>query len=178
MATSLVVTIIGDDRPGIVNALSAIAQRFHANWAGSHMASLAGQFAGIVHLEAAEADAEPLAAALRALDASGLHVVIRRSVPSVAPPRGRRLRLELVGHDRPGIVRELSGSLAAIGVSIDELHTQIVSAAMSGDRLFKVKALLSVPEAVPDDELRHSLEAIANEMMVDFEPAGHGAASA
>ncbi len=171
MTASLVVTVIGDDRPGIVNALSDIAQRFSANWAGSHMASLAGQFAGIVHLEAADADAEPLIAALRGLDTLGLHIGIARGSPKSPAGARRKLRLELVGHDRPGIVRDLSGSLAAIGVSIDELHTQIVSAAMAGGQLFKVKALLAVPIAVADDALRVSLEAIANEMMVDIEPA-------
>lgn len=177
MTTSLVVTTIGDDRPGIVNALSDIARRHHANWAGSHMASLAGQFAGIVHLEVADAQAESLIAALRGLDAMGLHVVIAKgaSKPPAAPRR--KLRLELIGHDRPGIVRELSGSLAAIGVSIDEMHTQIVSAAMSGDQLFKLKALLAVPQSVSDAALRGAMEAIANEMMVDIEPGGDSIAA-
>ena len=51
MITSLVVTVMGPDRPGIVSLLSAKAQGFGANWAGSRMASLAGQFAGMVHFE-------------------------------------------------------------------------------------------------------------------------------
>jgi glycine cleavage system regulatory protein len=169
MTTSLVATAIGDDRPGIVSALSDIARRFDANWAASHMASLAGQFAGIVHLEVDDAQAARLTDALRGLEAMGLHVVIAKGARGAPQPR-RRLRLDLVGHDRPGIVRELSGSLAAVGVSIDELHTQIVSAAMSGDHLFKVKARLAVPPSVSDDALRCALEAIANEMMVDLEP--------
>jgi methionyl-tRNA formyltransferase len=172
MTTSLVVTAIGDDRPGIVNRLSDVARRFGANWAGSHMASLAGQFAGIVHLEIADADAEALAGALRELEASGLHVVIAKGARTIAPEPRRKVRLELVGHDRPGIVRELSGSLAALGISIDELHTQIVSAAMSAGYLFKMKAQLAVPGAVSDDALRYALEALANEMMVDIEE-GH-----
>jgi glycine cleavage system regulatory protein len=178
MTTSLVVTTIGDDRPGIVNALSDIARRFNANWAGSHLASLAGQFAGIVHLEVADAQAEPMIAALRGLDAMGLHVVIAKGANRPPAVGRRKLRLELVGHDRPGIVRELSGNLASIGVSIDEMHTQIVSAAMSGDQLFKLKALLAVPHTVADDALRNALEAIANEMMVDIEPAGESPSTA
>ena len=174
MSTSLVVTVVGDDRPGIVNGLSEIAQRFRANWTGSHMASFAGQFAGIVHLEVADADAEPLIAALRGVEASGLRVVITKGAGKPPPTAPRRLRLELVGHDRPGIVRELSGSLAALGVSIDELHTHVTSAAMSGDTLFKVKALLAAPRSVGDDALRAALEALANEMMVDIEPGDSG----
>ena len=169
MTTSLVVTAIGPDRPGIVNELSDAAQRFGANWAASRMANLAGQFAGMVHFEVAEDRADALCKALSALESSGLRIVIARSPAGAAPGARRRVRLELVGHDRPGIVRDLSGSLAQRGVSIEELETQVASAAMSGESLFKVKAVLAVPESLPNAELRRGLEALANEMMVDVE---------
>src|SRR4029453_5319849 len=78
MTASLVVTVVGPDRPGIVNQVSDAARRFDANWAGSRMASLAGQFAGIVHFEVADAKADALAGALRELGSSGLQVVIAR----------------------------------------------------------------------------------------------------
>lgn len=169
MAASLVVTVIGSDRPGIVNQLSDAAQRFGANWAGSRMASLAGQFAGMVHFEIGEQNADALAAALQDLERAGLRVVIVRSDAQQPPAARRGVRLALVGHDRPGIVRDLSGSLARLGVSIDELHTQVVSAAMSGERLFEVKALLAVPADLDNDALQRELETLANEMMVDIE---------
>ena len=169
MTTSLVVTVIGPDRPGIVNQLSDVAQRLGANWAASRMANLAGQFAGMVHFEVADDRGEALAAALGALESPALHVVIARSQGGGAATARRQVRLELVGHDRPGIVRDLSGSLAQRGVSIEELETHVSSAAMSGESLFKVKALLAVPASLPDAELRRGLEALANEMMVDVE---------
>ena len=75
------------------------------------------------------------------------------------------------GHDRPGIVSDLSSALAKLGVSIDELQTQVASAAMSGDELFKVKALLAVPAEVSNATMRQALEDLANEMMVDLETA-------
>jgi len=169
VTTSLVLTVIGSDHPGIVNLLSDVAQRFGANWAGSRMASLAGQFAGIVHFEVPDQNAKPLASALDGLVSSGLHVVIAMGDSKAVPAGQRIVRLELVGNDRPGIVRDLSGNLARRGVSIEELHTQVVSAAMSADQLFKVKALLAVPEALTDDELKRELEALATEMMVDID---------
>lgn len=169
MTTSLVVTAIGPDRPGIVNALSDVAQRFGANWAGSRMANLAGQFAGMVHFEVSDEKADALAEALGALQSSGLRVVIARSQGGGAQAVRRRVRLELVGHDRPGIIRDLSGNLAQRGVSIEELDTHVASAAMSGEHLFKVKAVLAVPADLPNEELQRGLEALANEMMVDLE---------
>ncbi len=169
MTTSLVVTAVGPDRPGIVNELSDAAQRVGASWAESRMANLAGQFAGMVRFEVADERVDALSAALSALESAGLRVVITRSTAGTGQAPRRRVRLEVVGHDRPGIVRDLSASLAARGVSIEELETGVASAAMAGGSLFKLKALLAVPESLPDAELRRGLESLANEMMVDVE---------
>ena len=172
MNTSLVITAIGPDRPGIVEALSDVGQRFGANWAGSRMASLAGQFAGMVHFEVDEAKAAGLEEALRALESTGLRVTIQRGGKPARGDATRIVHLELVGHDRPGIVHELSESLARRGVSIEDLHTQVASAAMAGGPLFKVLARLAVPASLADADLKGALEALANEMMVDLEGAG------
>jgi glycine cleavage system regulatory protein len=169
VTTSLVLTVIGSDRPGIVNLVSDVARRFDANWTGSRMASLAGQFAGIVHFEVTDPNAEPLAKALRELVSAGLHVAIATGASGAAPSEKRIVRLELVGNDRPGIVLDLSGCLAGRGVSIEELHTDVVSAAMSADPLFKVKAILAVPETLSNDALKRELETLAVEMMVDID---------
>jgi glycine cleavage system regulatory protein len=173
VTTSIVLTVIGADHPGIVNQISDVAQRFGANWVESRMASLVGQFAGLVHFEVPDQNAEPMAGALRALDAAGLHVVVAFGEASAAAAGQRTVRLELVGNDRPGIVRELSGSLARRGVSIEELHTEVVSAPMSAEQLFRVNALLAVPAHLPDETLKSELEALATEMMVDIELADH-----
>jgi glycine cleavage system regulatory protein len=175
VSKSLVLTVIGKDRPGIVNRLSDVGQRFGANWAGSRMAGLAGQFAGIVHFQVPDEKLEPLAAALRELNSKDLVVVIAEADAADAAAAQRMVRLELVGNDRPGIVRDFSGCLARRGVSIEELHTEFVSAPMSADPLFTVNALLAVPAELRDAELKSELEGLATEMMVDFEFDAHGA---
>jgi glycine cleavage system regulatory protein len=169
MTASLVVTTIGPDRPGLVNLLSNAAQAVGANWTASRMAHLSGQFAGIVEFEVDDARADALEAALRNLASSGLHVVIARTRTEPQRNPRQQARLELVGHDRPGIVRELSGALTALGVNIEELETHVTSAAMAGGNLFKMRALLAVPDGVTTHALRASLEALANEMMIDLE---------
>jgi methionyl-tRNA formyltransferase len=168
MLTSLVVTVIGPDRPGLVSRLSDCGRAHGASWAESRMASLAGQFAGIVRFEVDAAQVEPLAAALAALESLDLRVVVARGKAPAKRADARLLKLELVGHDRPGIVRDISRVLADCGVSIDELHTEIVSGAMSGGSLFQVKAMLEVPATLATAELRRMLEALANELMVDI----------
>ena len=165
--TSLVATVTGPDRPGIVSLLSERAQGFGANWAGSRIATLAGQFAGLVHFEVPPPNAEPLSAALAGLQPSGVHVAIAKQEPIPVPVGRRAVKLELVGHDRLGIVSELSGSLARRRISIEDLHTEIVDGATPAEHLFKVRALLVVPETVAIDELRLALEPLMNEMTVD-----------
>jgi len=165
---SLVVTAIGSDRPGIVRQLSERAQGFGANWAGSRMANIAGQFAGMVHFEVPSANADALAAALQGLESAGLRIVIAKTAHPPVPVGRRMVTLELEGPDRPGIVRDLSYSLADRGVSIEELHTEIVDVADNG-HTFRVKALLAVPMALANDELERGLDALASEMLIDLD---------
>jgi glycine cleavage system regulatory protein len=167
MLTSLVVTVIGADRPGLVSLLSERGRAHGANWAESRLASLAGRFAGMVRFEVDEADAARLAAALAELEALGLRVAVEQGTATAQPAGARTLSLELVGNDRPGIVSDISRVLAERGVSIDELETEVVSGAMSGGHLFRARALLQVPATLATAELRALLEALADELMVD-----------
>ena len=80
----------------------------------------------------------------------------------------RALRLELVGQDHPGIIRQLSHALAERRVNVDELDTSVTSAPMSGEALFRARASLRVPSDAPLEELRETLEKIADELMVDL----------
>jgi glycine cleavage system regulatory protein len=175
MTTSLVLTVIGRDRPGLVSALSDKAAALGANWLESRMAHLAGHFAGIVHLEVADDRVDRLLADLRTLDAIGLHVEATRTEPS-AGAGGRVLALDLVGQDKPGIVRDVSRTLAGLGVSIESFESEVASGAMSGEALFRAHARLRVPESVSGDALRRAMEALANELMVDLELADPPAA--
>jgi glycine cleavage system regulatory protein len=167
MLTSLVVTVIGPDRPGLVRLLSDCGTVHGASWEESRMASLAGQFAGMVRFAVDSARAAALAAALTALESEGLRIVIAQGSGAASVPAARTLKLELVGHDRPGIVRDISRLLAERGISIQELNTSVESGAMSGGSLFRVEAMLAVPNALATDELRAALEGLANELMVD-----------
>jgi len=168
MMTSLVVTLIGPDRPGLVSAVSDKAAAFGANWADSLMANLAGQFAGILHLQVPADKADALAEALRGLAAPGMQIVVAKG-SEIGHREVRRMPLELVGHDRPGIIHTISSQLARQGVSIESLKTAIVSGAMSGEQLFEMHAVIAVPADLPVADVKSGLEAIANDLMVDID---------
>ena len=166
--TSLVVTVMGPDRPGIVSLLSDRAQRFGANWAASRLANLAGEFAGMVHFEVPKENADALADALRGLESSGLRLVIAKGDGAGAPSGLRGVELELVGEDRIGIVSNLTRILAESGISIETIHTELAGGKPSGKATFKVAAHLLVPQSLSSEDLRRRLETLASEMMVDI----------
>lgn len=169
MSVHLVLTVIARDKPGIVETLSQAVSDHGANWLGSRMARLAGEFAGIVEVSAPDGDASKLVESLRGLESQGLRIQIEQSSAGESPAgASRSLLLDLVGNDRPGIVREITQALARRGVNVDELSTGCESAAMSGEVLFRATARLDVPADVTVESLSDELEKIASDLMVDL----------
>jgi glycine cleavage system regulatory protein len=166
MAT-FTLTCVGDDRPGLVSALSAPISAHGASWERSQMARLAGKFAGVLLLEVDDDRAEALVADLTALKDHGLLVVLERTDVPVEVT-SKRLTLELLGADHPGIVAEISAALAAGGIGIEELNTDLRAAPMAGGLLFEAHAVLVAPPEASTDELRGTLEALAHALMVDI----------
>jgi glycine cleavage system regulatory protein len=167
MRTSLVLTVIGDDKPGIVEQLADRVLASGANWEESRMARLSGKFAGLLRVSVEADRAEALAAGLRNLGAGGLTVVVEGSADS-GSVAARTVHLEVVGNDHPGIVRDIARVLAQHDVNIEELETDVTSAPMSGDALFRARATLRIPATVTMERLRGLLEALAGELMVDL----------
>lgn len=167
MRASLVLTVIGQDRPGIVEHLSQIVAASDGNWEESRMSRLAGKFAGILRVSVDQTRADHLAQALTELEAKGLRVVVEKSEVEEAGAFST-LALELVGNDHPGIVRDIAHALATRGVNIEELETEVSSAPMSGGELFRARAQLRTPAGVGSSELRAVLEGLADDLMVDI----------
>ena len=163
--TSLVLTCIGADREGLVEALSEVVQKFEGNWQESRMARLGGRFAGILQIEVPARKEEALRAALEQLDASGLRAVVETTAPH--EPLEDPLELELIGLDRAGIVFEISRVLRAHGVNVEELDTTRQNAPESGELLFQARASLRIPAGVDQTVLFSELEALAADLMVD-----------
>lgn len=164
---SLVLTILGDDRPGLVSAVSAPISAHWASWERSEMSRLAGKFAGIVVVSVPSDRLDALVAELIALESQGLQVIVERT-DEPSPHLFQRLHLDLLGADRPGIVAEISAALAEANVSIEELSTGVRNAPMAGGTLFEARAVLNAPSDSDTDALRAVLEALADELMVEI----------
>ncbi len=168
--TSVVLTVLGKDRPGLVESLAKTIEQHGGNWVESRFGRLAGQFAGVVRVDLPSERVAGLEEAASGLQGQGLRVAVAAvDGPSVGDEPGVTLKLELVGHDRPGIVHEVARALAAEGVNVTSLETDQVSAPMSGEPLFKAAAWLAVPSNRRVDAVREGLERVAEALDLDLE---------
>lgn len=163
----LVLTVIAADQPGLVERLAQCIAGHGGNWLESRMSRMAGQFAGILRVAVpSEAHAE-LAAALQGLQEQGIRVLLAHS-GSESPSSWQEIALELVGNDRPGIVRDITRLLAEHGVNLESLDTDVLSAPMSGAPLFRAEARLAVPSELSLEVLQSRLETLADDLMVEL----------
>ena len=168
MQVPLVMTIIGPDRTGLVESVARVVADHGGNWLESRMCRLGGEFAGILRIELPVEKRQLLHNALQKLQEQGLQIVVRPGETAAAATPGRQARLEIVGHDRPGIVREITRVLAGAGVNVEEFSSECVSAPMSGETLFKAVTRLQLPGGCDAAALKSGLEKIAGDLLVDL----------
>lgn len=169
MLATLVMTVIGPDRPGLVQLLATRVADHGGNWLESRMCRLGGQFAGLLRVEVAEEQSDALRRALAGLEAEGLNVIVHPDGSTPMPAAtGAIATLELVGNDRPGILRSISAVLAAHRVNVEELASERVSAPMGGGTLFQARAKILVPAGANLAAMRADLEKLAADLMVDL----------
>ncbi len=170
MDTAFIISFIGDDRPGLIEELSAVITEQGGNWRESRLQQLAGKFAGLVSVSLPAGRGEELRHALKALAPRGLSVKVTalESLPE-AEYAGRTIRLAIVGPDRPGIVREISAALARQHINVVDMHSDVSSAPMSAEAIFTASVEAHIAEQSDLDELNEALEDIANQMLVDVQ---------
>jgi glycine cleavage system regulatory protein len=131
------------------------------------MSRMAGQFAGILRVDVPLDAHSGLVTALENLQAQGIRVQV--TAGGTEPVSAwQAIRLELVGNDRPGIVRDITRLLSSQGVNLESLNTEVVPAPMSGELLFQAQAMLGVPQSLPLDQLQGLLETLADDLMVEL----------
>ena len=169
MNTKIVLTVLAEDQPGIIQTVSNVLKQYGGNWDQSSMSSLAGQFAGILLASVPEKHAGECVKALHGLKKAGLQVLAHISDEPQEDKATSQYSLDLVGNDRPGIVHDITTLLAGHGVSVLDLETRVESASMAGGALFRASATLEVPHPVDVDILADDLEELANDLMVDIQ---------
>jgi len=165
MKTYLVMTVLGNDRPGLVSSLADTVAAHGGNWLESRMARLAGQFAGIIRIECPSDTADALATELQSPE-TGLTVAVARE-DGAEPAARSTVAVDVMGLDRPGIVKELTAAVVSAGGNIEELTTGLESAPMSGHQMFRAQGVISIPENTDVSILTDAIEHLGGDLTVD-----------
>lgn len=173
MVTEIIFTIVAEDRSGLVEIVSEVVTRHSGNWVDSSMAHLGGEFAGIVCVEVPDINASQFEKDLAALVSQEIEIHVRKGKKQELAPAGSRASIELTGADHSGIVHEVSRVLAQLGTNIEMLQTEVYSASMSGDQMFKANIKILLPVNLEIEDVSDALEAIANDIMVDIVVSDH-----
>ena len=170
MTQDIILSVVAADRPGLVDEVASVIASHGGNWLAASMARLGGQFAGIVQADIPADQRTAFESAIAGLAGKGIEVSLRsEDAPSGAAAQGHMAHLSLTGADHPGIVRDISHTLAEHGVSIEQFHTQLFKGSMSGEAMFAVQADMMLPADLDDGKLREALEDIAGDLLVEIE---------
>ncbi|MBH0072688.1 glycine cleavage system protein R [Pseudoalteromonas sp. NZS127] len=163
----LVITILGQDRPGLVESISSVILDNHGNWLSSNLSHLLGHFAGIIQIEVSEEHFQALQNALNALPK--LDVRIETGNTEIEPVAREQLNFVITGNDRPGIVQELASVIRHKGANITHLNSRQQSAPNWGVPIFSAVATVTLPNGLNKEEVINALESITSDLIVDVE---------
>ncbi|NVK86783.1 MAG: glycine cleavage system protein R [Gammaproteobacteria bacterium] len=166
MTAKLLISVFGDDRPGIVQRLSQVVRDQDGNWLESHLSHLGGRFAGLILAEFPATKLDTAFAELNQL--SELTLDIRAEILADAPRDYHKFDIEIVGNDKAGIVNEITNALSRVMVNVESLNSTIEPAPMSGGELFKAAIVAAAPLDLDIAEIQTALEAIAADLMVEI----------
>src|SRR5690349_1400354 len=169
----LVLTAVGPDRPGLVNAISSLIHAAGANLEDSRMAILGGEFALLVLVAGSEASVARVESESPRLERElGLKLLLKRT-QAETPRDFLPYAIRVSGVDRPGIVRSVTDLFARRGINVASLESRVTFAPLSGTPLFTLEAELEVPSQVALSELRREINTLSDEENLDvqLEPA-------
>lgn len=168
MIQHYILTLIGEDKPGLVKNLAEVVKKHGGNWEESRLANLRGKFSGIVVVSLPSEASSDFELSVTALAEQGLSIRAHPTQLSARPNIKTRM-LEVVANDRPDILREVTSVLSKLGVNVEELSTSCEPAPMSNELLFRAHAQISIPEGLSDGQIAEALEELADDLMVELQ---------
>ncbi|ABG41827.1 amino acid-binding ACT [Paraglaciecola sp. T6c] len=162
---SLIFTLVGKDKRGLVDSLAQSVFKLGGNWLGSNLSYMAGHFAGFVEIQLPE---EKKAALIEQFSTHpDLSINLVEGDNNLAA-HTQTVQIDIMGNDKPGIVQELTTILNRFNLNIVKFDSTCDSAPNWGGLLFKANALVAIEEGFDLDELSDALESIADDLVVDI----------
>jgi glycine cleavage system transcriptional repressor len=168
MKKHLVLSVIGPDRPGIVNELSKAILDNQCNIEDSRMTVLGGEFALIVLVSGNWNNVAKLETILPKIEAKlGLTVVVKPTEPRTPRASMVPYTVDVVTMDHPGIVRDIANFFASRQINIEEMSTWTYPAAHTGTPMFSMNMTVSIPAELSIGQLRQDFTGFCDELNID-----------
>ena len=164
---SILISVLGDDKPGLLDSLSEIIVSNDGDWVESNMSTVEAKFAGILRVNVPAKNSKKL---IKELTSSklGLQIACEETAP-VKLSDYKSYNIELIGQNHVGIINHLSHVLTYdLKANVEGIKTEIIDASMSGEKLFKAQINLHLPNSIDERLIKDKLELIADEMMVEI----------
>jgi len=164
---SILISVLGDDKPGLLDSLSEIIVSNDGDWIESNMSTVEAKFAGILRVNVPPKNAKKL---IKELTSSKLGLQIAcEETAHVTFSDFKSYNIQLIGQNHVGIINKLSHVLTyELKANVEGIKTEIIDASMSGEQLFKAQITLHLPKSVDERLIKDKLELIADEMMVEI----------
>ena len=171
MEKSLVITLSGRDRIGIVDRVTKEVLQYGGNIEASRMSRLGGEFAMLMLVSIPAPKFEKLKEGIHGLENDGFSVVTWQTKQNdpVKYAGWMPYKIEVSGADHEGIIHNVTHRLADQSINIETMDTGMVKAPMSGTPLFTMTATVMVPPNLSFSALRDDLILVGNELNVDIE---------
>jgi glycine cleavage system transcriptional repressor len=166
-----VLTAVGDDRPGLVDEVTAYVTERGGNLEDSRMVNLRGQFAMMMLVAGSEEAMSRLQDGLGALRRrSHVHAELRPAELGAAKRiAALPFRLNTWAMDHPGLMQSVSHLLGELGVNIESADSSLRPAPYTNTPLFEMELIVSVPAATSVAGLREALGELCDEMNIDWQ---------
>lgn len=170
MTTKLVISALGEDRPGIVDELSNIIYTHGLNIEDSRMTVLGGEFAILLLVSGEPSSIETLNSQLADIEqALRMRLLLKVTAEARTLDNTVPYSVEVASLDHPGIVRQLSGFFSSRNINIVNLQTERYAAAHTGSPMFALHMTVGIPAETHIAQLRDAFMEYCDELNLDAE---------
>jgi len=166
MRTTIVLTLTGPDRVGIVEEVTGVFLDLGGNIEVSRMARLGGEFAILMLVTLPTDKLAAIDEALRPLTSAGYKTTISQT-EQAAYPGWRSYQVEVEGADHEGIIHEIARGLSQQGISVESMETGTTSSPITGTPLFTMTALVLVPPGLAEEDWTSAVVEASQQSGVD-----------
>jgi glycine cleavage system regulatory protein len=164
---SIIISVLGDDKPGLVDNLSSFIVKHGGDWIESRMSHLGGKFAGILSVNIADNNVK---AFIDDVSTANIGLQVLCEVSDISEiTEYNNYHIELTGQNRPGIIYNLTHVLAEFKANVEELTSEVIEAPMSGEELFIATINIHLPKQISELTIKKKIERIANEFVADIQ---------